>query len=88
MSKHSGSTNGFPKIAAEAKLKRVVMCERANLVFEDLSFSPDQYAQLERWRKGEDVIRITLEQVQGSLLPPPGKDKGMAATVAETENEG
>jgi len=57
----------FPKIAADAKLKKVVMCEKANLVFEDLQFSPDQYSQLERWRKGEDTIRITLEQIQGDL---------------------
>lgn len=57
----------FPKIAAEAKLKKVVMCDKANLVFEDLQFSPDQYAQLERWRKNNDTIRLTIEQIQSEL---------------------
>lgn len=59
----------FPKITVDAKLKKVVMCDKAGLVFDDLQFSPDQYAQLERWRKYDDPIRITLEQVQGDLLP-------------------
>jgi len=57
----------FPKIAAEATLKKVVMCDTSNLLFHDLTFSPDQYAQLERWRKYNDKIRVTLEQVQGDL---------------------
>ena len=57
----------FPKIAVQATLKKVVMCDKANLVFDDLEFSPNQYAQLERWRKYKDAIRITLEQVQGEL---------------------
>lgn len=57
----------FPKIAAEATIKKVVMSDKANLVFNDLSFSPDQYAQLERWRKFNEKIRITLEQVEGEL---------------------
>ena len=61
----------FPKIAAEAKLKKIVIAETTNLVFQDLAFSPDQYAQLERWRKGDDTIRLTMEQVQGDL---PGTD--------------
>ncbi len=60
----------FPKIAAEAKLKRIVIADSSNLVFHDLSFSPDQYAQLERWRKGNDTIRLTMEQVQGNLPGP------------------
>jgi len=57
----------FPKIAAEATLKKVVMADKANLVFNDLEFSPDQYAQLERWRKNNDKVRVTLEQIQGEL---------------------
>ena len=58
----------FPKIAAEAKLKKITIAESTNLVFHDLSFSPDQYAQLERWRKNDEVIHLTLEQTQGDLL--------------------
>lgn len=57
----------FPKIVVQATLKKVVMAEKANLAFDDLEFSPNQYAQLERWRKYKDSIRITLEQVQGDL---------------------
>ena len=57
----------FPKIAVEATIKKVVMADKAGLAFDDLEFSPDQYAQLERWRKYEDKIRLTLEQVQAHI---------------------
>jgi hypothetical protein len=68
MSKKDGNfDSGFPTISVRASLKKIVMADKANLIFEDLSFSPDQYAQLERWRSGGDVIRITLEQIQGTL---------------------
>jgi len=72
MAKRNGnSDNGtFPKIAAEATIKKVTMADKAGLTFDDLEFSPDQYAQLERWRKFGDKIRITLEQIQGILEPP------------------
>ena len=60
-------TETFPKIAAVAKLKKIVIGDTANLMFHKLQFSPNQYADLERWRKNGDEIRITLEQVQGKL---------------------
>jgi len=60
----------FPKIAAEATIKKVTMADKAGLTFDDLEFSPDQYAQLERWRKFGDRIRLTLEQIQGTLDQP------------------
>lgn len=58
----------FPKIAVEAKIKKVIMCDTANILFHDLIFSPEQYADLERWRKNGDTVRLTLEQIQGDLL--------------------
>jgi hypothetical protein len=67
MAKKEKESETFPKIAAEAKLKKIVICDKTKLEFEDLQFSPDQYAQLERWRKNNDIIHITLEQVQGDL---------------------
>jgi hypothetical protein len=62
------SKSQFPKIAAEARLKKFVSGDSANLQFADLHFSPDQYAILERWRSNADVIRITLEQIQGEFV--------------------
>lgn len=59
--------DSFPKIAAEVKIKKVVMCDKAQLAFEDLQFSPEQYAQLERWREYKDTVRITIEQIQSNM---------------------
>jgi hypothetical protein len=67
MAKKGKDTETFPKIAAEATLKKITMADKANLAFDDLEFSPDQYAQLERWRKYGDKIRITLEQIQANF---------------------
>ena len=75
----------FPKIAAQATIKKVVMCDKANIVFNDLEFSPDQYAQLERWRCYSDKILITLEQVQSNMND--SQHKSMQQTVTATEDE-
>ncbi len=101
MAKQGGNSDKvtFPKIATEAKLKKIVMCDTANLVFHDLQFSPEQYATLERWRQYKDKIRITLEQVQANMNDSDTplideaakhagkKKKSMQQTIAETENE-
>jgi len=81
-----------------ATIKKVTMADKAGLAFDDLEFSPEQYAQLERWRKNSDKISITLEQVQARLdkkeTETPllniagkksGKSKSMEETVAATE---
>ena len=63
----AGKKQTFPKIAAVAKLKKIIIGDTANLIFHKLQFSPNQYGDLERWRKNGDEIRLTLEQVQGEL---------------------
>lgn len=64
----------FPKIAQEARLKKVIMSDTCNVLFYDLQLAPEQYSQLERWRKNRATIRIRidlrlfLEQVQGETF--------------------
>ena len=60
----------FPKIAAEGKIKS---CNKkkncVDLRFDDLNFSTGQFERLADWIDNEDNLRLTLEQVQGDLLP-------------------
>ena len=77
----------YPKIRVMASIKKVVMCDKANLVFDDLSFSPEQYSILERWRVFGDKICITLEQVQANINNIGTSKKSMAQVVAETERK-
>jgi len=63
------------------------MADKAGLAFADLEFSPEQYAQLERWRKYSDKIRITLEQIQGHFAGEIRETIGTITTYPEATAE-
>ncbi len=63
------------KTEQEAKLKKFIGCETAALNFENLQFSPEQYAQLARWRENGDTLRLTIEQIQATI--PEAKEPNM-----------
>jgi len=63
------------KIAGDAKLKDIkVEAKGCKLNFENLQLTPGQIEKLSRLIQGEDILRVTMEQIQRDLPFETSKD--------------